>query len=51
MTWIAPVKGSGFILNVRRPLSPNPPALRGYTRLSSAVYPGGILLDSVLQLL
>lgn len=33
----------GFIPNIRRGLSLNPQALRGYTQLSGAVYHGGVL--------
>jgi alkylhydroperoxidase family enzyme len=33
----------GFVPNIRRALSLNPPALRGYTQLSGAVYHRGAL--------
>lgn len=33
----------GFIPNIRRALSLNPPAMRAYTQLSGAVYHGGAL--------
>jgi alkylhydroperoxidase family enzyme len=39
----ASLKLYGFVPNIRKALSLNPTALRGYTQFSGAVYHGGIL--------